>query len=141
MTPARLNETVYAKLAPSPVHGVGVFAIRPIPKGTPITDYRGENIWNGWVCDMQPKEFEEILPEIQALILDRMIFEEGKSMRFTSPNASQLLIAFLNHSEDPNTDGLNAVRDIAAGEEITEDFRSIAAGPLHPLTKIHMPFL
>lgn len=30
------HEGVYVRLGPSPVHGIGVFAIRPIPAGTDI---------------------------------------------------------------------------------------------------------
>ena len=35
----RRLERVYCKLAPSPIHGVGIFAIKDIPKGTnPFVD-------------------------------------------------------------------------------------------------------
>ena len=34
-----LRQNIYCRLKPSPVHGIGVFAIRDIPKTTLITDH------------------------------------------------------------------------------------------------------
>ena len=34
-----LNKTVFCRLGPSKIHGIGVIAIRDIPEGTRITDY------------------------------------------------------------------------------------------------------
>lgn len=34
-----LNKTVWCKLGPSKIHGVGVFAIRDILKGQKLTDF------------------------------------------------------------------------------------------------------
>ena len=36
---SELNRTVWATIAPSKIHGIGVHAIRDIPKGQPYTDY------------------------------------------------------------------------------------------------------
>jgi SET domain-containing protein len=38
----------------------------------------------------------------------------------------------MNHSDTPNTDGIYALRDISAGEELTEDYKTM--GDWHPLT-------
>lgn len=121
----RLNQSVWCKLAPSKIHGIGVFAIRDIPKGTMLTN---NDVWSQrrrevFHCDEQ--EFAKILPEIQDLITDRMFFEKGKPLYFISPNDDQVLQSFMNHSNTPNSDGEFALCDIKKGEEITEDFNTL----------------
>lgn len=141
-----LNKTVFAKLGVSPIHGVGVFAIRDIPKGQIVTDYsyqfhRPEDGLPVW--EISESEFDEVLPEIQALILDRYAFDEaqqGSLLKFMSPNYDQNLQSFMNHSDEPNVNELVAVRDIKKGEEITENFRDLFISP-HKLTKKHYHFL
>lgn len=141
-----LNETVWCKLGPSPIHGIGVFAIRDIPKGQELTDYFLEYSLQNKHYDpliVNVEDFDLILPEIRALILDRITLDktkERKWIRFQSPNKDQLLQAFMNHSDTPNSDGEFALRDIKKGEELTEDFRDLAV-ELHPLTKKHYHFL
>lgn len=137
-----LNTTVYAKLGPSPIHGVGVFAIRDIPKGTRITDHSIQNIsGTKRLLRIPVVDFDKILPEIRALVLDRMLFLDGlRIFTFYSPNLDAALQSFMNHSTIPNSNGVVALRDILKGEEITEDFKSIS-GPLHALTKAHHTFL
>ena len=110
-----LNNTVWCKLAPSPIHGIGVFAIRNIKKGQKL------------YCQSNRKTFinlnEELLPEIEEIVRQRwpLAFEGDL---FLSPNDDARLISFMNHSNDPNYDKYNdvALRDITKGEEITEDY-------------------
>lgn len=135
MTPAKeLNSTVFCKIAPSPIHGVGVFAIRDIPAGTKITNHTVWSTDNVKWYEMTPEEFAEVLPAIRHLILDRMLYDESDQvLRFISPNRDQILQSFMNHSDTPNTDGVYAIWDISEGEELTEDFNLLFAKP-HPLT-------
>lgn len=133
-----LNATVWATLAPSPIHRIGVFAIRDIPKGTMITDNTVNNPTDFHTFILVEKDFEMLRQPIQRLILDRTLFEEGRKMKFISPNDDVVLRSFMNHSDTPNTDGEYALRDIKAGEELTESFR--IANP-HRLTKAHMDWL
>lgn len=138
MIAEHLNNTVWATLKPSPIHGIGVFAIRDIPKGTLITDYC---VWDKKppVFEVSREDFLKILPEVRGLILDRMIFREGHPIVFPSPNNDQHLRSFMNHSDNPNSDGERALVDIQKGEEITEDFSSFYA--LHELSKTHYSWL
>lgn len=136
-----LNKSVWCRLAASPVHGVGVFAIRDIPEGTRLTDYNYSNIEDGIpFLTMSVADFIMLLPEIRSLILDRMLFEEGKHLKFVSPNHDQCLQSFMNHSDTPNSDGWYALRDIACGEEVTEDFRPLTK-KMHPISLNHHPYL
>lgn len=142
---AYLNSSVWATLKPSPIHGVGVFAIRDIPKGRRITDYSVHDIRNPIVCELTEQEFDEVHPAVRALILDRTVFPyRGDSVvfRFYSPNSEQTLTSFMNHSDTPNSDGVIALRDILEGEEVTENFRELTKGnDPHPLSKSHFGFL
>lgn len=132
-----LNNTVFCKLGASKIHGVGVFAIRDIPKGTQLTDNK---IWDRNkrknYYNITAEEFKTILPEIQGLILDRMQFIKGQDLEFISPNDDQVLQSFMNHSDDPNSDGEYAIKDIKCGEEITEDFTKLVDDP-HELSINH----
>jgi hypothetical protein len=136
-----LNSTVWATLRKSPIHNVGVFAIRDIPEGTPITDYTDygdthiQNI-------LTPQEIEKIYPEIRKLILDRIVFLKGyNNLQFFSPNCDAKLQSWMNHSKTPNTTGTHTLRNIKKGEELTEDFKEIAGGPFHPVSSAHFKFL
>lgn len=141
-TPAQyLNSTVFARIAPSPIHGVGVFAIRDIPVGIRISDNTVDDLGDTYWYHMGPQDFDQLLPEIQELVLDRMLFdEEEKKIRFLSPNRDAILRSFMNHSDMPNSDGEFATAYIKKGEEITEDFRTLFNTP-HPLTAKHHAFL
>lgn len=142
-----LNETVWCRVGASAIHGVGVIAIRDIKKGTKLTDYTVFDFIDRKEMPsffMDEKEFMKIRPEIRSLILDRMFFHEDYNkigFEFISPNHDQILQSFMNHSSDPNSDGEYALRDIKAGEEVTEDFDAVVEHRMHPINKKHLSFL
>ncbi len=91
-------------IAPSDIHGHGLFAARPLPVGTLIGIYEGPEVdYDGtyvlWV--------EE---------------DEGEWRGYDGRNC----LKYLNHCGEPNAhmDGLEcyALRDIGIGEEITIDY-------------------
>lgn len=103
-------------VGPSRIEGVGVFAAEPIRKGTLI-----------WRLDpnfdrlIPVDKYENAPPHLKDL-LDRYAYP--------SPDRPGFIVyevdngRFMNHSETPNTDfsdsgGATALRDIAAGEELT----------------------
>lgn len=123
MTPEYLNNTVWATLRGSPIEGVGVFAIRDIPKGTLVTDYTVHNIKDLIHFELSKEEFNKILPEIRTLILDRTVYPKGTNIyTFYSPNNNYTLSSFFNHSKDANCDSFVAIKDIKKGEEILIDY-------------------
>lgn len=130
-----LNSTVYCTLAPSPIHGIGVFAIRDIPAGTPYTDCTNNNVILTKYYTFTDSQFRDMHPEIQKLILDRTIFEPN-CVEFLSPNSDAILRSFMNHSADPNTDGVYTLRDIKKGEELTENFFALVPN-MHPVSRKH----
>ena len=136
-----LNSTVWATLRKSPIHNIGVFAIRDIPKGTCFTDimdYETTPTCNS----LSPKEMNKIYPEIRKIILDRTAFNSShKTLDFYSPNCDAKLQSWMNHSDTPNTTGTHTLRNIKRGEELTENFHVVAGEPFHPLSKAHFKFL
>jgi len=141
-----LNSTVWATLGVSPIHSVGVFAIRDIPSGTEITDnivgpanVNSVDVRKYIKNSLSEEEFKGVLPEIRKLVLDRTLFDkEMPQIEFYSPNSDVILQSFMNHSDTPNTDGNKALRDIKKGEELTENFRSLTTSGFHHLSRNHM---
>jgi len=122
-----LANSTYVMIKPSPLHGIGVFAIRAIPKGT-------KNIFSKGVGDWIKVSKEEVgtLPQhSKDLIENHCLFDED--FYFIPDYGFKLvdLVIYLNHSETPNVISLNdgeefeAIRDIACGEELLVDYASI----------------
>ena len=113
-----LNDTVWCTLGVSKIHGIGVIALRNIPKGTTLHCKGDNNLY-----EIPYTEFHKIKPEIRDLILQRHPMVR-KGHPFLSPNGDARMISFMNHSDEPNyskyTD--TALKDIRKGEEITEDY-------------------
>lgn len=142
-----LNDTVWCRIGVSSLHGVGVIAIRDIPKGTKLTDYSLDDmkkrIKYPTFC-MTHNEFLQIRPEIRSLILDRIILHErynANYIEFISPNHDQILQSFMNHAKEPNSNGEVALRDIKAGEEVTENFHKVVGNEMHGISRAYFTFL
>jgi len=114
-----LNTYVKTKLAPSPIDGVGVFALVDIPKGSPIFADMRTKLYN-----LPYDEFGELLPHVREQLLSRWP-QIINGSAFAYPDTR--VVAFMNHSDDPNYDAVNdkTLKDIKEGEEITEDYRKI----------------
>jgi SET domain-containing protein len=112
---------VYARLAPSKLHGVGVFAIRNIRKGIEI--FPGVDDKIVWV---DPAKIKNLPAAIRRLYEDFGIYKDGKigcPTNFNLLNAS----CYINHSDLPNLRLDNnyrayAARNIKKGEELTLDY-------------------
>ena len=140
-----LNETIKCTIRPSRLGGVGVFAIRDIKEGELLSEYHYDtlNMKKSFI-KMTREEFEQIIPEVQSVILDRIFFnKEQEYLMFLSPNQDQYLQTFMNHSLKNNSDGKFAIRFICKGEEITINYREMFPDgeELDPLTTKHMPFI
>lgn len=114
-----LDEVVKVRVAPSSIHGVGVFAMRDIK--------RGEKLYTDAVphaFDVPYKMFKKLRPDVAETILGRWP-QIVNGSHFFWPDTQ--MAAFLNHSDNPNYDAKNdkTLKKIRAGEEITEDYRLI----------------
>lgn len=114
--PQELNDSVWATIKPSKVHGVGVFAIRDIKKDQKLYFEGNGGVW-------LRTDLSKVIPEIRKLILQRWPIEKD-GYPYLSPNDDAVLICFTNHSDKPNYDKYTdkALKNIKKGEEIFEDY-------------------
>ena len=122
-----LANSTYVMIKPSPLHGIGVFAIRDIPKGTQNIFSKGVGDW----IKVSKEEVEALPQHSKDLIENHCLFDEDHY--FIPDYGFKLvdLVIYLNHSETPNVISLNegeefeAIRDIASGEELLVDYGTI----------------
>lgn len=114
---------VMTRLRASPVHGVGVFAIKNIKKGTYI--FYGDDDDLIWV---EKDSIKKLTKEIRKYYEDFCIIKDGK---YGCPkNFNLMTIAwYLNNSATPNVGcdenyNFYALRNIKAGEELTVDYNT-----------------
>lgn len=105
----------------SPIHGIGLFAEEPIKKGQEV--WR----WSPGIDRCIPIEtFNAMHPGQQEYVKTYAWLEDGCYMLCADNNR------FANHSDAPNlgSDGRKdvALRDIAAGEELTYDYWTFHEG-------------
>jgi len=122
-----LAASTYVMIKPSPLHGIGVFAIRDIPKGTSNIFSKGVGDW----IKVSKEEVDALPQHSKDLIENHCLFDED--FYFIPDYGFKLvdLVIYLNHSETPNVISLNdgeefeAIRDIANGEELLVDYGTI----------------
>jgi SET domain-containing protein len=122
-----LANSTYVMIKPSPLHGIGVFAIRDIPKGTKNIFSKGVGDW----IKVSKEEVDALPQHSKDLIENHCLFDED--FYFIPDYGFKLvdLVIYLNHSETPNVISLNdgeefeAIRDIAIGEELLVDYGTI----------------
>lgn len=109
---------VMTKIGPSSIHGMGLFAAEPIPQGSVIWRFT-----EGLDVDICQCRFDSLPQTLQEFLSIYAYYDSGRWMMSGDHGR------FINHSSTPNTStgrfrqDLIAARDIAEGEEITEDYR------------------
>lgn len=114
-----LNSKVRTCLAPSKIAGIGLFALRDIPKGTKLDADATPTVYA-----LTYAQTNKLFPEIRAQILGQWP-QIVNGSRFAYPTVR--LQAYINHSDEPNYNPFTdeVTKDIAKDEEITEDYRLI----------------
>ena len=108
---------VRTEVKPSKVHGLGLFAAEPIKAGTVLRRYDPR-----FDREFTKAQLQE-LPELARAFLEHFGYEaDGDGIKVSMDNSR-----YTNHSkENPNVvwegDVTTALRDIAVGEEILEDY-------------------
>jgi uncharacterized protein len=125
------HSSVYTRLRPSAVHGVGVFAIRHIPKGTLLFDPEEQIVW------IDEKQIRDLPRNVRQMYEDFCIIKDGK---YGCPrDFNQLTMAwYLNDSPTPNVAvdehyNMWAIRGIEEGEELTIDSSRFSEQPYRQL--------
>ena len=125
------NKTV-VMLKPSPVAGIGVFAITDIKKGQ-----RGmfSNDQSEWI-KLTRQEVAELPLHSRALIENFCLYDEEHYFVPEYGFKMMDLVVYLNHADEPNIISINegedfeALHDIRAGEELFIDYGEIVDAEL-----------
>ena len=123
----QLHQHTFAMLKPSPLHGIGVFAITAINKGERkiFSDHESE-----WI-EVSKEEVDALPQHAKDLIENHCLFNE--THYYIPEYGFKIfdLAVYLNHSDQPNLISVNegeffeAIRDIEAGEELLVDYGTI----------------
>jgi len=122
-----LSEEIYAVLKPSPVHGIGVFAIRDIPKGC-------RNIFSNNIGEWIKLPIADIeqLPEHSRNLVETYCLYDDENYYVPDYGFKVMdLVNYLNHSATPNIISINngecfeALTDISAGAELLINYGEI----------------
>lgn len=128
---------VKTRLAPSPIAGIGLFADEDIKMGT--VTWRFMPAYDRLLSEADISD----LPEpARSNILDHAYLDATSGLFVLCADNAR----FMNYADDPNTSGVHdagsiegydiATRDIAAGEELTCDYRTFDA---HVGVKLGIP--
>jgi hypothetical protein len=131
---------VRTRVRPSAIHGLGLFAVEALPRGTPVWRFE-----RGFDQEFTPEQFAAFPPVVQQHIRWFAYFrpEDGRAV-LSGDHAS-----FMNHSDTPNTGvwpdspwpvTTVALRDIASGEELTCNYREFDADSGRKLGLAWSPF-
>jgi len=122
-----LREESYIILKPSPVHGIGTFALRDIPKGC-------KNIFSKSIGEWIkiPQSEIEKLPEHSKNLVETYCLYDDENYFIPDYGFKLMdLVNYLNHSSTPNVVSVNhgeyfeALYDIAAGDELFVNYELI----------------
>lgn len=125
-----LQHETWVALQPSPVHGIGVFALCDIPKGCKTIFSKNTG---GWL----KLGFEEVeqLPAHSKNLVETYYLYDSEQYFIPDHGCKVMDMAnYLNHSGIPNIisvadgDYFEALRDIAKGEELLVDYGTIVEG-------------
>lgn len=118
-----LKEEVYCRLGVSKVHGIGVFAIKPIPKGA----YPLKSRLKIKDIAFTHKELQDVPQAVKKEMKIFCVFDDEKFLIPSIGLNSMDMAVYLNHSKKPNVefkknDKLVALRAIKVGEELMMDY-------------------
>lgn len=113
-------------LAPSPIHGIGLFAARHIPRGALIWAFAP-----GFDQAFTREDIDRLTEPCRRRVLQYAYYNAARRCYILCADDAR----FINSSEHPNTVSVGfgsaakegqtfAARDIPAHEEITEDYRA-----------------
>jgi SET domain-containing protein len=127
-----LTNNTFVMLRPSPVGGVGVFAIREIPKGC-RSMFSNPHADEKWI-KISRQEMEALPTFAQDIIVNYCLFDEDAYFVPEKGFKKMDLSYYVNHSDSPNIISINegeyfeATRVIKVNEELFLDYGTIVEG-------------
>ena len=113
---------IETRVAPSAIHGLGLFTVHAVPRGTPVWKFQP-----GFDREFSPAQFAALPPEAQRHLRWFAFLDLADGKWVLSGDHA----CFMNHSVSPNTGAMPdaappvvtvTLRDLAADEEITCDY-------------------
>lgn len=127
-----LAGNTWVMIKPSPIEGIGVFALQDIPKGC-RSMFSKSNEQEKWI-PVSKAEVDELPAHAKALIGNYCLYDDENYFIPDYGFKKMDLVNFLNHSDIPNIISINegeffeALRDIQKGEELLIDYGEIVDG-------------
>ena len=125
-----LNNHTYVMLQPSPISGVGVFALQNIPVGCREI-FSKPNINDEWIT-LSKNEVDELPGHAKFLIGNYCLYDDDENYFVPAEGFKKIdLSLFINHSITPNIISINdgdyfeAIKNIEIGEELVLDYGQI----------------
>jgi len=113
---------VRTRIGPSSIAGIGLFAVEDIAATTPVW-----KLQEGFDVRLTQKDFLKLSMPAQEQVLNYCYFNERTQTYVVCGDDAR----FFNHSDAPNVSSSSeedavdcALRDIAAGEELTQDYHN-----------------
>ena len=122
-----LSQEIFAMLKPSPVHGIGVFAVRDIPKGCRKIFSQNAGEW----IKLPISDVDSLPDHSRNLVETYCLYDEENYFVPDYGFKIMDIVNYLNHSATPNIRSVNhgeyfeALDDIPAGSELLVNYEMI----------------
>ncbi len=122
-----LSEETFITLKPSPVHGIGVFALRDIPKGCKTLFSRNVGEW----IRVPISDIDQLPDQTRNMVETYCLYDETHYYLPDYGFKVMDLVNYLNHSSSPNVISVNdgeyfeSLREIKEGEELLVNYGEI----------------
>jgi SET domain-containing protein len=126
---AELTNNTYVMLKPSPIEGIGVFAIQDIPKGCREM-FSKPDVNDKWIT-VSKVEVAALPTHAQFIVGNYCLYDEDNYFIPDHGFKKIDVSLFINHSDTPNIISFNdgdyfeAIREIKNGEELVIDYGEI----------------
>ena len=127
-----LSGNTWVMIRPSPIEGIGVFAMQDIDKGC-RSMFSKANENEQWI-KISRAEAEDLPTHAKALLESYCLYDEENYFVLEDGFKKMDLVNFLNHYNTPNIISINegeyfeAIQDIKKGEELVIDYGEIVDG-------------
>ena len=125
-----LNNHTYVMLQPSPISGVGVFALQNIPVGCREI-FSKPNINDEWIT-LSKNEVDKLPSHAKFLVGNYCLYDDDENYFVSAEGFKKIdLSLFINHSITPNIISINdgdyfeVIKNIEIGEELVLDYGQI----------------